>query len=204
MKEKILQTGSYGKSSSEILEIIQKVCNKLKNRFTFSIYSDDDIYQECYLICYDLLDKWDGRNLEHFLTNAASNNLRTLITSKVCSSNENLQARKVSIDRASSIDGINPNHLPSYELENFSDRFLIEDLDEKIPISHRKNYLKFKEGGKLPHHKKEELLSVIREVYVQDLLPFADTVYNLEADVTIMFSSGILGITEYGYLVKYD
>lgn len=183
---------------------MEKVCNKVSKRFKFSCYDVDDIYQEAYLICYDLLDKWDGRKLENFLTNAASNNLRTFIKKKIGSFNEKIKESKQKIDAPSPIYGFSTDDLPAYWLDQegeMDEKLLFEKIEDCLPLELRKNYLKLKAGGKLPYHKKEEILAYIRESFVQSVLPRAETVYgNIEG---IPFSSGILGSDEYGYLVKY-
>lgn len=185
------------------MKIIDKVCRKLSNRFTFSVYDSDDIYQEAYLICYDLLDKWDGRNLENFLTNAASNNIRTLINSKVGSSNERLKESRQKIDGPANVYDIPIDELPSYCMnDDLHEKMLFESIENDLPIEYRKNYLRLKSGSQIQHHKKEEIFSYIREKFVQSVLPRAETVYH-QIEQGIIFSSGILAADEYGYIVNY-
>lgn len=149
---------------SDNLSIIQKVCKKLSKRFTFSLWDEDDIYQEAYLICLELLKKWDKkRSLENFLTVSVSNRLRSFIKSKIGSNSKFLKERKDLVESAADIDCVSESDLPCYRDQDIS---LLDDLFEFIPFEYRKDYLKLKSGENLGAHRRECLVGEIKKAYI--------------------------------------
>lgn len=190
------------------LETIQKVCKKISKRFKFSIYDEDDIYQECFIICLKLLEKWDGeRPLENFLNNSASNKIRSLILAKAGSNSEYLKERRNKIENSMNINNVPDMEIPHYQLDEdeMDNRIIFELIESDLPIHLRKDYLKMKTGQYLPPHKKENLIESIREIYVESLLDkaFTDNIDKYEVYYTIPFKSGILGFTDEGLIVEY-
>lgn len=142
------------------------MCKKIAHRFTFDIYTVSDIEQEAFVIALEIIDKWDGRNLEHWLTVSLSNRLRNLIKKEGhYSDNKWIQSRKEGIMYASDIDEIPDNHLPFYEVEyDLDSKHIFEIVEENLPIEMRRNYLKMKSGEYLERHKAEAVLEKIREI----------------------------------------
>ena len=146
--------------------MIQKVCKKVSNRFTFDIYDAKDIEQEAFIICMSILNKWNGSNLENWLTVSVSNRLRNLIKKNGSfSNNKFIQEEKERISNASNINEIPTSELPIYELniDEIDNKILIDRIEENLTSEQRKDYLKLK-TGKLSKHKKDILLDELKDI----------------------------------------
>ena len=63
--------------TQETMEIVDNVCRAISKNFAFDHFEPDDIYQEAFIICMEILDKYDGdRPLENFLRVSLKNRLR--------------------------------------------------------------------------------------------------------------------------------
>ena len=57
-----------GMTEQEVVDQIEKVCNRIAPRYTFYGYALDDIKQEAFIICMEALNRYDNsRPLENFL-----------------------------------------------------------------------------------------------------------------------------------------
>ena len=69
-----------GMTEQEVVDQIEKVCNRIAPRYTFYGYALDDIKQEAFIICMEALNRYDNsRPLENFLSVNLSNRLKNFV-----------------------------------------------------------------------------------------------------------------------------
>ena len=125
-------------------KIIDKVCNKVKNKYSFAYFLPEDIYNEAYIMCIDGLTRYDGTApLENFLSVHVSNRLKNFVRKHYSQGKQNL----VNAIGFQNVDDTNESSmmyqqddraLMSKELESY--------IDENLPARLREDYLKFCEN----------------------------------------------------------
>ena len=147
-------------NEEEILEIIDKIINKISHKYTFQGYDIDDIKQESFIICLDALDRYDSsRPLENFLSVHLSNRLKNFVRDNYYVK-ENQHKKKIKSPQYILDDNIAND---SYNLEDhIIQKEILEKIDEKIPFSLREDYLKLCNGVSIQKNRKDKLLDFIR------------------------------------------
>lgn len=137
----------------QVLETIQTVSKRMRNKFAFKCYEPDDIEQEAFILCIDALDRYDGnRPLENFLHRHLNNrlfNLRRNIQKKILDSSS-LEDENMIIDEKKEKSSV----LINFEVN--IDLYLTPDL--------REDYLRIKDGVKLPRVRRLRLERKIKEI----------------------------------------
>ena len=65
-----------GMTKSEVLDVINKICDRYAYKFQFGYFTPDDIRQEAFIIAMDALERYDeSRPLENFLAVHVKNRL---------------------------------------------------------------------------------------------------------------------------------
>lgn len=141
-------------------EKVEDVMGKLSSEFNFDIYGKDDISQEVFIICMELISDYteDKGELFPFLLGAARNKLISLIRSKYGSSHNKNYSDRMAIINTAEING--DDHLREEELslvDKYSDY-----IRENIAPEFKEDFLRIKEGIKIPHTKKYEVISYIK------------------------------------------
>lgn len=140
-------------TETQVLETIQIVTNRLKSRFTFKYYDEDDISQESFLICISALERYDGkRPLENFLYVNLRNRLKSFIRDNY---------KKIVGDTILE----NENFILDNEFERSS--FIVnfeKRIDELLTPDLRNDYWRIKDGIKLPRPRRVRLENKIREL----------------------------------------
>ena len=79
-----------GMSEEEVLEVINKICDRYAYKFQFGYFEADDIRQEAFIIAVDALDRYEeGRPLENFLAVHVKNRLNNFKRDKYYRQNKN-------------------------------------------------------------------------------------------------------------------
>ena len=156
--------------TTEQLQTIIKVIDRIAPKYTFGYYDVDDIKQESYIICLEALSKYDNyRPFENFISKHLSNRLKTLIRDKYSRSNiespkhEKLNQNKKNLMDLKSTDG-------SYKIcdDNIIDRMstdeAIEILMQELPPSMRNNFYRLANGVSIQSSKKQALFDKVKEI----------------------------------------
>lgn len=162
--------------SNEELEIIQKVAARIARRYKIAYYDTEDIEQEIVIWSIEALKKYDGRvPLEHFLSVNAKHRClslrRQFDRSDIgeSSSPNVLRARqdKKNLLSPLSLDAVDPTNEKSLEENDDSLEHIefLEMIDACIPISLRRDFIKYKNGVKISLCK----IKKIQEAVVQIL-----------------------------------
>lgn len=135
----------------EVLEILERVVQRFKNKYKFGYYSEDDIMQEAYIMCLDALERFDGnRPLENFLSVHLRNRLHNLRRNKLGKIVETCQLEE------------------NQDIEEHRNRRMVlqieEQIDSEFSVDLRYDWLKTKAGVKIPRVRTERLKREIRNL----------------------------------------
>lgn len=140
-------------TEQQVMDTITNVTQRLSSRYTFKHYDADDISQEGFLICLSALERFDGaRPLENFLYVNLRNRLKSFIRDnyKKIVGDTILENENYIID--------DPTDRASF-LTNFEKK-----IDELLTPDLRNDYLRIKDGVKLPRPRRIRLENKIREL----------------------------------------
>ena len=154
-------------TEQQVIDQIDKVCNRIAPRYTFYGYTADDIKQESFIICMEALNRYDGiRPLENFLSVNLSNRLKNFVRDNHYFSGD-------SEDRIKLMQPAQLDHENSIVDEGNSEDAFYEDLDlkdmaklinEHIPADIRMDYLKMINDVYITKQKKEDIVDTILEI----------------------------------------
>ena len=162
-----------GMTEQEVIEQIEKVCNRISPKYTFYGYTVDDIKQEAFIICMEALHRYDeARPLENFLSVNLSNRLKNFVRDNYFISESNEDRIKVlqpaQLDYEDSIvdEYRRSREEFSYSLteEKIDNEELNSFIDINLPASMRMDYLKMLENVYIPKSRKTEIIEKIQEL----------------------------------------
>lgn len=140
---------------NEIMETIHKVVAAHSPKYKIPGYDNEDISQEAYLLafkCYELWDKEIGP-FENFLSRFLYNRLKTLVrdltlNNSIYSENKKqlLSPLDISLVNWETEKNLIKEDTVSQNVENDE---IIKKIDQYLPVSLRKDYLKMKAGVKV-------------------------------------------------------
>lgn len=140
-----------GKTKEEVVEIIRLICSRFKFKYTIGIFDADDIEQEAFLICYEALERYDGvRPLENFLS-------------------FNLRNRLINFIRDSKLKDVDMVSIPEdFDIAQEAKYRMITDIDnlmdDCLDPESRQDWLRLKDGVKVPTVRANKLKSKIRDL----------------------------------------
>ena len=175
-------------TASEFEEAFTWAISKLKKKYAFDIYDEEDISQEAWIIAEKGVSSYDsskGVPLENFLYTHLNNRLfnfrrdnsiRIETNCQECKAQKKTCPRcvkrqktnniKLGILSPASIDSSpHPYDIPEYE-DTIDKNSLIEAIEAALPANLVEDYLKFKDGVSLPHKKRQLILDFIRKVAI--------------------------------------
>ncbi len=155
-----------GMTELEVVEQIEKVCNRIAPKYTFYGYTLDDIKQEAFIICMEALNRYDeNRPLENFLSVNLSNRLKNFVRDNHFIHNDNGDRVRVlkpaQLDHENAVIDDNDNNI-SYESIEYKDMAKI--VDTRIPASIRLDYLRMLNDVYITKQRREEIIETINEI----------------------------------------
>ena len=170
MLEKDLMNVPDGINREEALETIMRVACRLAPKYVFATYEVEDIQQEAFLIGVAGLEKYDQkRPLENFMYTHINNRLKTFKRDNYYrldygSAAQKIQDRKKSLLEPIDIDALynicTPDNIGSQAQLNE----LLKLIDEKLPPSLRRDYLKLRQNAPLPKGRKAIIVSAVEKI----------------------------------------
>ena len=155
-----------GMTEQEVVDQIEKVCNRIAPRYTFYGYALDDIKQEAFIICMEALNRYDNsRPLENFLSVNLSNRLKNFVRDNHFIHTDDLDRVRVlkpaQLDHENAVVDANDNNITydSIEFKNMADI-----VDVKIPASLRLDYLRMINDVYITKQRREEIIETINEI----------------------------------------
>ncbi len=148
--------------------MIQELAKLLAPKYVFGYYTKEDIEEEAIIIGYDGFKRWDkNRPLRNFLYVHISNRLKTLKRDKYFRLNagkaEDIQQRKKNIMQAKPLDDIDPPN--DYEVvDGLILKEIKDEINQKLPIKYRQDYLRLCSGVKISKQKKVKLYSELKKI----------------------------------------
>ena len=141
-----------GMTKEQVLKTIYELCDIFKRKYVVDIYDMDDIYQEAFMLCIEALERYDSsKPLQNFLSIHLRNRLFNLRR------NVNIKSiDAVSIPETFDIEERNKVSL-ILELENI--------IDERLDAETRQDYLRMKDGMKIPLVRSRKLKKKLKELY---------------------------------------
>ncbi len=156
-----------GMTEQEVVDQINKVCDRIAHKYTFYGYTVDDIKQESFMICMDALKRYDqNRPLENFLSVNLSNRLKNFVRDNHFISTDNNERVKIvqpaQLDYENNIvDGSN-SFTMSYDDIELKD--ISRLINEYIPAFMRMDYLRMINDVYITKQRKEEIIGTILEI----------------------------------------
>jgi RNA polymerase sigma factor (sigma-70 family) len=152
-------------SMEEVTKQIHVVINRIAPKYTFSGYDIDDIKQEAFIICMDALERYDNkRPLENFLSVHLSNRLKNFIRDNFYTKDEEDKKRVLKPKSLSSEDYIPSSYHSCDPNDKIDAKNIQVILDQYLPSSYRADYLKLINDVYVPKKRREELISIIKEL----------------------------------------
>lgn len=144
-------------NEQEFNDAIEVIMNRVRNKYYFLPFlSGDDLAQESYLIALDVVKSYSPEKgkLSHFLSNAVKNRIKNVL-------------RAANIRHIDCPDTLNENIEQPVEYVGNSKTTVSEFwelIEYNIPYSMRSDYIKYKNGVKIPIARKALILNKIREI----------------------------------------
>ena len=156
-----------GMTENEVVEQIEKVCNRIAPRYTFYGYTLDDIKQESFIICMEALSRYDNkRPLENFLAVNLSNRLKNFVRDNHFIHNDNGDRVKIlkpaQLDHENAI--VDEEEKFSVTIEAIENKNMAEIVNSKMPANVRLDYLRMINDVYITKQRKEEIIEIIYEI----------------------------------------
>ena len=167
-----------GMTESEVLDVINKICDRYAYKFQFGYFEPDDIRQEAFIIALDAIDRYEeGRPLENFLAVHVKNRLNNFKLDKYYRQN-----KKKDDDRQAQLNNSKKFLMEPLDISNIRDeneRNMRDDndfvdliansellglIDEKLDVTYRSDYLRMRDGAYVPKPRREEITQEINRI----------------------------------------
>lgn len=154
-------------TEQQVIDQINIVVNRMAARYTFHGYDAEDIKQEAFIICMDAMDRYDQkRPLENFLAVHLSNRLKNFVRDNFYIKGEEEKKRILKPSSLSSEDLILTEE-PVYD-NDIDAKNMQNTIDRKLPSEYRADYLKIINDVYVPKKRREEILSLIKELLYEE------------------------------------
>ena len=148
---------------NEVVTQIMAIVDRIAPKYSFNGYSVEDIKQEAFIICMDALDRYDpSRPLENFLSVHLSNRLKNFVRDNYFTKNDDESKKKLL--NAKSIISDDVSMEDSDYIENVDISDIKQLIDEELPMVYRADYLKIINNVYVPKKRREEVLSVLKQI----------------------------------------
>ena len=150
-------------TEQQVVDQINIVVNRISARYTFHGYEVEDIKQEAFIICMDALDRYDpSRPLENFLSVHLSNRLKNFVRDNFYTKDEE-EKKKILKPSSLSHEDFTPEE-KNNDYEKIDAQSIQQIIDLKLPSEYRADYLKIINDVYVPKKRREEIISLIREL----------------------------------------
>lgn len=153
-----------GMSEDQVLEIVNRVIDKIAPKWVFFGYQLDDIKQESYFICSDGMKRYNGDfPLENFLSVHLHNRLFNFVRKKHGMKDLDDEKKKV-LRPAQLKDGTNITEQVSdmYSTMDYSE--MVKIINAELPANMRQDWLKLAHDVSISKPRKDEVLRNVEEI----------------------------------------
>lgn len=144
---------------TKLLSYIDNISAIIAKKAKFDIYDEDDIKQEIYFLILKAEQYFDPEKGDEFTfyLNFAAKRLKTFKRDKYTVNSE----KQGIADAAPLEDDIMQKM--EFELEASLSKYSTA-IDEKMPANYRADFLRFKDGAKIPHRNKQIIIECIKDI----------------------------------------
>ena len=164
-------------TESEVLEVVNRICDRYAYKFKFGYFEPDDIRQEAFIIAIDALERYEeSRPLENFLAVHVKNRLNNFKRDRYYRQHKKLDenidqlnnSKKFLMDTLDISDIRDEKEgnmrLDDDFIEKIANEELLEIIDEHLDVSFRSDYLRVKDGTYVPKPRREQIMEEITEI----------------------------------------
>jgi DNA-directed RNA polymerase specialized sigma24 family protein len=150
----------------EVIDQIEKVCNRIAPRYTFYGYTLDDIKQESFIICMEALKRYDNsRPLENFLSVNLSNRLKNFVRDNhFIHYDDGDRVRVLKPAQLEHENAVVDEKEDNVSYDSIEYKNMAEIIDVKIPAAIRLDYLRMINDVYITKQRREEIIETINEI----------------------------------------
>lgn len=164
-----------GMTEREVMKIMSEVVETIAPKYKFGYLTDEDLKQESFIICIDALERYDGRApLANFLSVNLKNRLHNFKRDNYFRYNPNCDADctcRFCKQKADKKNLLNPLDIFEYadnftldEDESKEIQDLIDKIDIELSAEYREDYLKLKNGIKIPKKRRLKIIEQLESI----------------------------------------
>ena len=164
-------------TESEVLEVVNRICDRYAYKFKFGYFEPDDIRQEAFIIAIDALERYDeSRPLENFLAVHVKNRLNNFKRDRYYRQHKKLDENIDQLNNSKKflMDTLDISNIRDEKegnmrldddfIEKIANEELLEIIDEHLDVSFRSDYLRVKDGTYVPKPRREQIMEEITEI----------------------------------------
>ena len=166
-----------GMTESEVVEVVNRICDRYAYKFKFGYFEPDDIRQEAFIIAIDALERYDeSRPLENFLAVHVKNRLNNFKRDRYYRQHKKLDENIDQLNNSKKflMDTLDISNIRDEKegnmrldddfIEKIANEELLEIIDEHLDVSFRSDYLRVKDGTYVPKPRREQIMEEITEI----------------------------------------
>lgn len=166
-------TKELGVTEEDVVNLIISIAESIGPKYPFGFYDIEDIIQECILIGYEGLEKYDAQkgDLENFLRCHMSNRIKNFKRQKYFKPGAKNAESKKNLMNPIDISKVDDEEESSMQMHsNFTKGMIyneiIDIIDRELPVEYRQDYLKIKSGVEksVPIKRRKEIINKIKEI----------------------------------------
>ena len=164
-------------TESEVLEVVNRICDRYAYKFKFGYFEPDDIRQEAFIIAIDALERYDeSRPLENFLAVHVKNRLNNFKRDRYYRQHKKLDENIDQLNNSKKflMDTLDISNIRDEKegnmridddfIEKIANEELLEIIEEHLDVSFRSDYLRVKDGTYVPKPRREQIMEEITEI----------------------------------------
>ena len=164
-------------TESEVLEVVNRICDRYAYKFKFGYFEPDDIRQEAFIIAIEALERYDeSRPLENFLAVHVKNRLNNFKRDRYYRQHKKLDENIDQLNNSKKflMDTLDISNIRDEKegnmrldddfIEKIANEELLEIIDEHLDVSFRSDYLRVKDGTYVPKPRREQIMEEITEI----------------------------------------
>ncbi len=142
-------------NETEFMEALEKIMERIRRKYKFSIHDGNDLAQEAYFIAVKICESYNPETgpLYNFLSVAVGNRIKNFIRNK---SIKEIRSVSLYVDDEESLE-----HIGNMKTSN---KEFWDIIDDNLHSSFRVDYLKLRQGIDIPKLRKVKLLAELKRI----------------------------------------
>lgn len=156
-----------GMTEEQVIDQIQKVCDRIAPKYAFHGYTVSDMKQEAFIICMEALHRYDeNRPLENFLSVNLSNRLKNFVRDNHHFAGDTEDRIKITqpaqLDHENLIVDNSDDDIDDYD--DIEQKNIINLINKNLPAHMRMDYLKMINDVYITKQKKDDIVEKIMDI----------------------------------------